>query len=541
MGRAIQTDRREGEIMKSIERRTLIKGLGAAVTLAPGLWLLAPARARAAGTSPRLTKIHRDYLVTPEEVRRWHAEKDSMGGPTIAGSPSWRNFVELAERELRASGVVDVLRNSWSYSRWQTGEWPDDSAWGLTIEGREIPIASYGCNSGRTPDAGVTGELVVFEDGMPREALAGKIAVLVKEPAQEILAGGARSVNATAIGDYEYLSSPETFPDPLTPMAEIAPVSPFLQMGLGAAQQTLVEAGALGAVIVLGLSFDAAAGTYTFPVPALHQMPTLYADVETGRALVAAAKAEKRATLRLVSETHESETYQLFGFLPGRRYGTPEDEQILLITHTDGPSISQENGALGIAAVVRYFARIPQSERPRTLMVFLDCRHYMPGMERAFASQDHAASHPELYDKVIAAMGIEHLGQIKVSEEGGKYHRTDLAEVSSIWVTESERLVEIAIQAAKDNRLARVQVQCPGRPGVHGKPQGRSYGLGAIAGRLGVAGASAMGLMSAYWSSKARLDDLDAEHFVDQVATMSQICGELMLAEVAAISGEAGG
>jgi hypothetical protein len=48
-----------------------------------------------------------------------------------------------------------------------------------------------------------------------------------------------------------------------------------------------------------------------------------------------------------------------------------------------------------------------------------------------------------------------------------------------------------------------------------------------------------MGSMSAYWSNKARMDYLDADHFVDQVATMSQICGELMLAELASIGGKA--
>ena len=95
--------------------------------------------------------------------------------------------------------------------------------------------------------------------------------------------------------------------------------------------------------------------------------------------------------------------------------------------------------------------------------------------------------------------------------------------------------MDIAVKAAKDNQLRRVQVQCPARPGIHGRRQGRAYGLGAIAGRLGVAGASTMGLMSAYWSTKARLDYFDADHFVDQVATMSQVCGELMLADLAKI------
>ncbi len=41
--------------------------------------------------------------------------------------------------------------------------------------------------------------------------------------------------------------------------------------------------------------------------------------------------------------------------------------------------------------------------------------------------------------------------------------------------------------------------------------------------------------MTAYWSTKARIDYLDAGHFVNQMATMSQICGELMLADLESI------
>jgi len=52
---------------------------------------------------------------------------------------------------------------------------------------------------------------------------------------------------------------------------------------------------------------------------------------------------------------------------------------VLLITHTDGPALSQENGALGILAVIHYFANIPATERQRTLLVLLDPQHYMPG------------------------------------------------------------------------------------------------------------------------------------------------------------------
>ena len=169
-------------------------------------------------------------------------------------------------------------------------------------------------------------------------------------------------------------------------------------------------------------------------------------------------------------------------------------------------------------------------------MIFLDCRHYMPGAERAFAKQDYAASHPDLYKKVIAAMGIEHLGQIQVSEGGGKpYHKTGRAELSTVWITNNQHMIDMAIQAVKDSRLERTQVQCPGHKGIHGGQQGPWYGLGGIARRIGVPGASTMGSMTAYWSTKARMDYLDTKHFVKQVAMMTQLCGNLMMAELETI------
>ncbi len=382
----------------------------------------------------------------------------------MSGSPSWQNYMQLLEKEWRSAGVVDIFRNPFTFTRWYTTEFPDDSNWSLRIDGEKIKVANYACNSGKTPDAGVTGGLVVYKEGMSPEELRGKIAIIVKEKGK----GGSNGSD-----DYEYLTNPETFPNPSIPRAEEAALSPFPIMGLGSAQPVLIKAGAAGALIVMPLSFDALKGVYTFGVPALHEMPSLYIDRDTGARVIEAAKQGKTGNLRLISLTEQAEAYQLFGYLPGKDYGKPEDQQVLLITHTDGPAISQENGGLGILSMVKYFSHIPQAERPRTIMLFYDCRHYMPGAERAFAAQDYAASHPDVYKKVIAAMGIEHLGQIQVKEGDGKpYHRTNLMEMSSVWITNNQNLVDIAIKAVKDNQLPRVQVQCPGRNGVHGGAQG---------------------------------------------------------------------
>ncbi len=509
--------------MRSIERRTFLKGLGTAVTLAPGVSLRA---AKTEGRAhPALTKVNRKLLPTAAEVRSWHAVKDSKGGPTLTGSPSWHNYLQMLEKEWRALGVTDIFRNPIRYTRWYTTEFPDDSNWSLHVDGKKIRTANYGCNSGHTADQGVTGELVLYQDGMPEEALRGKIAVIVKGPSPGLSRGS---------DDYEYLSDANTFQNSLKPYDDEKALSPFPIMGLGPAQEPLIRAGAAGAVIVMPLPFDAVKGLYTFAVPALHQMPTLYVDRDTGAEVAAAAG--KRATLRLIATTEEAEGYQLFGYLPGKDYGTPDDKQILLITHTDGPSISQENGAIGILSVVKYFSHISKAERPRSLMLFYDCRHFMPGMERAFAKEDYAASHPDVYSKVIASIGIEHLGQMKVEEGGGKpFHKTNVADLTSVYVTNNKHMVDLAIAAVKDSNVPRTQVQCPGRKGIHGGEQGPWYGLGSIANRNHIPGAAYIGALTGYWTSVARLEWLDVNLFLTQMASASQLCADLMLADLESI------
>jgi hypothetical protein len=516
--------------MSRIERRAFIKGVGTAVALAPGIRLRA---AKTDGANPALTKVNKKFLPTAKEVHAWHAIKDSKGGPTLTGSPSWHNYLEMLEKEWRAMGVTDIFRNPIPYTRWYTTEFPDDSNWSLHVDGKKIRVANYGCNSGHTPDGGVTGELVVYKAGMPDEALRGKIAVILKETSPGLSRG---------LDDYEYLSNPETFPNPLKPYSDEAPLSPFPIMGLGAAQEPLIKAGAAGAVIVMQLPFGATTGLYTFGVPALHQMPTLYLDRDTGAELAAAANAGKQAILRLIAKTEQAEGYQLFGYLPGKDYGTPDDKQVLLITHTDGPSISQENGAIGILSMVKYFSRIPKAERPRSLMLFYDCRHFMPGAEREFAKEDYAASHPDVYSKVIASIGIEHLGQTKVEEGGGKpFHFTSVPDLTTIYITNNGRMVDLAVTAVKDNHMPRTQVQCPGRKGQHGGEQGPWYGLGSIANRNHTPGAAVIGALTGYWTSTARLDTLDVNLFLTEMASASQICGSLMLADLESIKWAPGG
>jgi hypothetical protein len=487
--------------------------------------------------SPDLNHINSKFLMSLDDVQKIHASKDSLG-PALSGTASWRNFVGIIESRIKAAGAVDLVKHTFTFDRWSTTEFPDTSGWSLVSDGKPLKVASYGANSGSTPDAGVTAELAFVDLGAPdREAalskmnIAGKIVVFQTVPETEKTPPGERIYEYP--GDYLYLSNPESFPDPRAPTKVTRTVTMRAEMRQHSSQiEKLIAGQAAGAVFAFDASYDRLAGLYTFGVPANHQMPTLYVDRVAGRQLVADAKAGKKATLKLHGKVEPSETWQIIAYLPGRHYGTEQDQQIMFTTHTDGPSISQDDGGFGLLGVAEYFAHIPKAQRPRTLMFFFDNRHYMPGAERAFAKQNYLEQHPEIWKKVVATIGMEHLGQMEFAEKGEVFKPTGLMEHSRLHATNNDKLVELAIKAVKDNRLRRVTVEQVDRPGVHGASQGTWFGLGAVGRTRGLPAFATMGDMGAYWGTSARLARFDAKHFVDQVATMAQLAGELMVADL---------
>ena len=494
--------------------------------------LVAGASGQKPSTKPPsvLNRINPTYMITVDEAQKWHEAKDLLG-PAFSGNPSWKVFLTVIEAKMREYGALDIHRNAWTYDRWYTSEWPDDSNWSLVSNGKKLRIASYGANSGTTPPDGVTADLVFYDPKNPPASIEGKIVVYQTVPETEKTPADQRIYEYP--GDYLYLSNPETFPDPRIPRKVNMTVIMRAEMRQATGMiPKLTEGKAAGAVFVFDSSYERLAGLYTFGVPAIHQMPTLYVDRASGKQLIDDAKQGKKATLRLIGKVEPTETYQLFAYLPGVDYGTPKDQKILLVTHTEGPSISQDDGGYGMLAIAKYFSHIPQTQRPRTLMFFFDNRHYMPGAERVFARQNWMEQHPEVWDSIVGVIGIEHLGQMEFIEKDGIFKATGLVEHSRLHATNNQKLIDMAIKSVKDNKLRRVSVEQVDRPGIHGTSQGTWFGLGAVGRRRGLPAFATMGDMGAYWATSSRIDRFDAKHFVDQVATMTQLTGELMLANL---------
>jgi hypothetical protein len=318
-----------------------------------------------------------------------------------------------------------------------------------------------------------------------------------------------------------------------------------------------IKGGAAGIVVVYDLSPGAAFGlaqrsVYTPDGRAglgatYVNCPTLTLDRVNGAKVIADAKAGKTATLMLRARFQRDTGKAIIAYLPGKNYGTPQDEQVLLATHTDAMSLIEENGGFGMLGIMSYFNRLPRASRPRTLVFYFDCRHFMPGAEASWPQFDYYNIHPERLKSIVATLGMEHMGGRQTIETGPGgneyvYSRerpedggviTSLIDVNNnnIW------LVEAIARAATDNRWPRVDVKAGNvGPGVNGGFQGQvkspmNKGRGYKIPGIGLAGDWPGGWTQTYAQvdTEAGPHGFDENYFVQQVAGLSQLAGEFML------------
>ncbi len=503
-----------------LNRKQVLLGMGAV-----GLAGIIGVRAQAAsGTS--LTKLNAAWLIGEPEAMAWHKFKDD-NGPALTGNPAWHKFLEFVEAKLKEYRCVDIHRSSWTFDRMVTTYWPDASQWSLVSDGKPVPLCNYGANCGLTGPEGVTAELVLW-DPVAKPDVTGKIVVFRPTPRPDVR-------DAFIDADYEYMTPYDSWPvegkavpQGMDATDSVAPIVWDELTASASAVRDLAPLKPAGLVFAMNLNRAETEGLYTFPVPEQYNFPSVYVDRIRGDAVVADAKRQAKATIRVEGQHEQSEAYQLIAYLPGRDYGTDKDEQIQLRTHTDGPSISQDDGAFGLLGVIKYMAQIPQKDRPRTLMIELDCRHFMPGAERSWEAQDYFTKFPHARDKVVALVAMEHLGQIEYVADGDEIKPTGRSLETMIYSSGDQKMIDYAYKAAQDNSIKSAIIRSPGRPGAHGKSQGPWYGMGGGARFLGLPAFSMQGDLGAYWAFSARIGRFDPRSYCREVSLFCQLTAYLM-------------
>jgi hypothetical protein len=431
----------------------------------------------------------------------------------------------------------------------------------LVTDGTPVPVvASYGMTSGFTPPEGVTAPMLYYDPSRPPAAgdVAGKILVFQTAPYPDPPYSDSFLDNYT-LTDYEWRSPGKWTPLFIPPPASVSSSyhCRWVWSQLNRFAAISINGHAAGIVVVYDLSPGAAFGlaqrsVYTPDGKAglgakYTNCPTLTLDRVNGAKVVADARAGKKATLTLAARFQRDTGKAIVAYLPGRNYGTPQDQQVLLATHTDAMSLIEENGGLGMLGILSYFNHLPRSARPRTLVFYFDCRHFMPGGEGSWPQFDYYAIHPDRLRPIVATIGIEHMGgrqTIEVGPGGNRYvYSSELPEnggvITSLIDVHNNNiwLVDAIARAAMDNHWPRVDVKAGNvAPGVNGGFQGtvkspmnkgRVYGIPGI----GLAGDWPGGWTQTYaqGDTEAGAQGFDKNYFVQQVAGLSQLAGEFML------------
>ncbi len=324
----------------------------------------------------------------PSQKEVWeHVQWMAGLGPKFTGNKAHTEFVEFLATQLQSLGL-EVTRDLYTFPRWEA------KRWGIGVQPAsgqafQVPVTSYWPYSGQTPADGVTGELV---DGGTHPAyrlsgVEGKIVFvdIANEPGawgEMYQPWGVLPPGTDLPATHSMLRSP------------VNKLAPFREAG--------------AAAVILGwtnVSDANAADQYAPFGSALQNIPALYVGRESGARLKAMAANDARATAVLEADTFpDAPTETIIGTLPGNS----ADEVIIVNTHTDGSNALQENGGIGIVALAKYFSRIPRAERRRTMVFVLSTGHfansYVPSIRGVIAK------HPELIQKTVAALTVEHLG-----------------------------------------------------------------------------------------------------------------------------------
>jgi hypothetical protein len=217
-------------------------------------------------------------------------------------------------------------------------------------------------------------------------------------------------------------------------------------------------AGAAGVIIAFDLPRDQVAGYYEPHKGTHYRVPAVFVGVDEREQLRQLTADGGTVEISVQADVTPGTTRNVFATLPGQT-----EERIILVTHTDGNTWVQENGAAALLALAHYFATVPIEHRYRTLEFAFTSAHL-------HISREGAARYAEQLDRefdegnIAFVFPIEHLGArelVPVSRTDGPGRRLAFAAGAEVllWaVGPSAVLRQAVIDAVTLRKLDRVLV-----------------------------------------------------------------------------------
>ena len=216
-----------------------------------------------------------------------------------------------------------------------------------------------------------------------------------------------------------------------------------------------IAAGAIGYIGILDFPWDD--NRYYVPYDAKpRSAPGLYLSRSAGDRLLAMMRAGPvHAHIEHHSERRQATSHNVLAALPGR-----SDEWIMIGSHHDGPWHSAVEDASGVALVMaqaRYWAQVPESQRPHNLLFLLNGGHMSGG-----AGLHHMVDSRRefLQSDVVAAIHLEHAA-LEATVVDGRLVPTDKPEPRWWFTSYIPQLEDIVATAVCKQDLRRSLMMPP--------------------------------------------------------------------------------
>lgn len=373
-------------------------------------------------------------------------------GPRLTGNAAHQKMIDWIEDEMISMGY-EIKSDTHTFKRWEPMDWSltyNDK--GKTVE---IEEPSYYPYSGCTKEQGITAEMMWC--GKAIASIFGcqnKIAV-VTMPIFEASCGLIFKKRDTYPQDF---IPPKKQGSPVVASFVIAPILQMAKL-----------AGAKGVICVMkGCSDDLARNQYLPFIKKYAGIPALWVDETQGKKIIAAAKRREKATLKLLAEvTEKAPTRTIYAVLKGKS----DKESILVNTHTDGTNAFEENAAIGLLSLARYFAKIPIEKRNKNIVFSFVTGHFQLnqfGDAMNQATTKFLNAHREFWDgkegnmQAVAGLTMEHLG---CTEWRDNAEHTEFVKISDIdpelVYTSNKKMAELYKEAIKDRKMTRTLLLQP--------------------------------------------------------------------------------
>ena len=400
-----------------------------------------------------------DRKLIPSEKELWDGVVYMNNlGVRFSGSAAHQKFVKYLEDGFSSLGMqLDPIEHK-AVTRWDVRNYSLSIASGAN-SGRKLPVASYCRYSKTTGPDGVTGQLVYCGKAEGPSGFSSSV-----EP------GGLRSSPAIPgdltgkIALVEVVAEPWPYalmykdhvrgvynsdgPSDLPTVQKTATTYGVARLPMEWNDQ-LKKSGAAGVIYAYtNLSDDSVSGQMKGGSEAFSELwvgPTAGAQLRQ--------LATDGGQVKMVVEgdvVPDVPTHTIVATLPGAT-----DETIILWTHTDGNNAIEENGGVATLNLMKYFAKLPQSSRKRTITCVMSEAHFN---EQYIPTNKWVKERPELIHKAVAEVAIEHLGCGEwVDDAKLHYHATGDRELGFAFCPQ-EPLADAMLAALEGTKAGRIAV-----------------------------------------------------------------------------------